>query len=349
MNKRQKITLNKIKEGRVGIGDILTFVNQNNKKKVSKITVIRDLDELIKLGLIIREGKGPAVKYNMSSGYKLFEDIDIKNYFLNEADQRNAKNKFNFDIFDILESNSIFNKNETEQLQKLNKKYQKNIKNLPQEIIKREFERLMIELSWKSSRIEGNTYDLLETEFLIKENKEAEGHTRLEAQMILNHKDALQMIKKERRKKISVASIKKVHNTLTKKMGISDNMRNKPVGITGTIYRPLEASGDIERATGKLCKLINDKNNVFEKSLLLNLLVAYIQPFNDGNKRTSRLMGNAVLIANKQCPLSFRSIDELEYKKAVIIFYEQNNINYFKELFIEQFRFAVDNYFLNKT
>jgi len=75
------------------------------------------------------------------------------------------------------------------------------------------------------------------------------------------------------------------------------------------------------------------------------LLIAYIQPFEDGNKRTSRLMGNAVLLAHDICPLSYRSVKDSEYKKAVLLFYEQNNISYFKQLFIEQFKFAVNNYF----
>jgi Fic family protein len=76
-------------------------------------------------------------------------------------------------------------------------------------------------------------------------------------------------------------------------------------------------------------------------------MIAYIQPFEDGNKRTSRMVSNAILLAFGICPLSYRSIDEAEYKKAVILFYELNNISYFKQLFIEQFRFAVNNYFLS--
>jgi len=74
-------------------------------------------------------------------------------------------------------------------------------------------------------------------------------------------------------------------------------------------------------------------------------MVAYIQPFEDGNKRTSRLMANAVLLANNYCPLSFRSISEKEYKKAMVVFYEQNSLIYLKKLIIDQFKFAVDNYF----
>jgi Fic family protein len=75
-------------------------------------------------------------------------------------------------------------------------------------------------------------------------------------------------------------------------------------------------------------------------------MISYIQPFEDGNKRTARILGNALLLANNACPLSYRSVNEGDYKKAILLFYEQNNINLFKELFINQFKFSVDNYFL---
>lgn len=345
MLERKQAILNIIQKGSIGINELLGSLNAKIKKKVSKITVIRDLDELIKDGLITRVGNGPAVRYQLSVGFLSLEKVDVQKYFLRDYDQREAISDFNFAVFDIFQNIPIFSQSETDQLDDLNRVYQKNIANLQPEIINKEFERLMIELSWKSSKIEGNTYDLLETEFLIKENRAAKGHTKLETQMILNHKDASEFIKNDAFKNITLQKIQKIHRLLTKEMGISNDLRNKPVGITGTVYRPLKDQAEIKRALDALCKLVNHKENIFEKSLLLNLLIAYIQPFNDGNKRTSRLTGNAILMANNCCPLSFRSIDELEYKKAVILFYEQNNISYFKELFIEQYRFAVENYF----
>ena len=93
------------------------------------------------------------------------------------------------------------------------------------------------------------------------------------------------------------------------------------------------------------CNLINSKNNVFEKALLTLVLLSYIQAFADGNKRTARITCNAILIANGYCPLSFRSVDSIDYKMAILIFYEQNNLYAFKKIFIEQFEFAVREYF----
>jgi len=117
--------------------------------------------------------------------------IDVDKYF--QSDERKIKFKrFNFDIIKNLKN--IFSPEELAELQGLNKQYQERIKKLPDSIIKKEFERLTIELSWKSSRIEGNTYSLIDTEILIKENKEAIGHKKEEAIMILNHKKAIDYI-----------------------------------------------------------------------------------------------------------------------------------------------------------
>lgn len=98
-------------------------------------------------------------------------------------------------------------------------------------------------------------------------------------------------------------------------------------------------------AMSSMCDLVNKKKNIFEKALLLLVLISYIQPFADGNKRTARIVSNAVLMHNKYCPISFRTVDSIEYKKAMLLFYEQNNITKFKEIFINQFEFAVNTYF----
>ncbi len=75
-------------------------------------------------------------------------------------------------------------------------------------------------------------------------------------------------------------------------------------------------------------------------------MLSYIQPFKDGNKRTARLIGNAILLAHDAALLSYRSVDEADYKKGMILFYEQNSFRHFKEIFTEQFIFAVKNYFV---
>ena len=212
---------------------------------------------------------------------------------------------------------------------------------------RKEMERLGIDLSWKSSQIEGNTYSLLETERLLKEKETAQGKTKEEAVMLLNHKDALDFIFDcpDYLKTLSVRRLEDIHCILTKELSVGNGIRKRRVGITGTNYRPLDNEFQIREALEDTCQLINGKDNVFEKALLALVLLSYIQAFTDGNKRTARIISNAILIAWGYCPISFRTVDSVDYKKAMLMFYEQNNIAAFKQIFIEQYEFAVKNYF----
>ncbi len=345
LNKRQDKILEILeKGGNISISQLLDELRIFSGE-VSKVTVNRDLVKLLESGFVKRKGKARAVFYELSPQYNLLKIIDPEKYFSVETDKRTARRDFNFEIFSILKD--IFTEEEKKQLYDLNGEYRKNIKNIGASALKKEFERLTIELSWKSSQIEGNTYSLLETESLIKEKKEAKGHKKEEAIMLLNHKKALDYIYKNKNsfKNISRAKIEDIHYLLTQGLGISRNLRKIAVGITGAKYKPLDNEFQIKEALEKTCDLINKEKDGFSRAVILMVLIAYIQPFEDGNKRTSRLTGNAILLAYDICPLSYRSVDEMEYKKAVILFYEQNNISYFKKLFIEQFEFAVKNYF----
>jgi Fic family protein len=128
-------------------------------------------------------------------------------------------------------------------------------------------------------------------------------------------------------------------------MGVREGIRVGPVRIIGTRYLPIEGKAEITGALYSAIDKINSLKDSFSKSLALILMISYIQPFEDGNKRTARILGNALLLADNICPLSYRSINEADYKKAILLFYEQNSAKLFKELFVEQFKFAVDNYF----
>lgn len=346
LNKRQEAILNLIENQKnVSVAKLILGLN-NQFKNISRITIIRDLNYLIGLKFIERTGKGRGVVYKLSFKYSLLKPIDIDSYFKLSADKRTVRANFNFELFNNLKD--IFSQEEKKYLGELSAEYEANIKKIPNDILKREFERLTIELSWKSSSIEGNTYTLLETESLLEYGKEAKGHKKSEAVMILNHKNTLDHIRNNliSFKKISVSKLEDIHYLLIRDLEIKRGLRNSPVGITGTIYRPLDNIYQIKEAIERACEAVNGEKDVFSKALILMLSIAYIQPFNDGNKRTGRLSANAILMAYGSCPLSYRSVNEAEYKKAVILFYEQNNLNYFKKLFIEQFEFAVKNYFL---
>jgi hypothetical protein len=327
--------------------DIFSVIGE--KFKIERLTVVRDLSFLEKNNVLKKEGKGRSVSYKIAPQYLALEKINVEEYFSLPFSERKVRPLFNDEIFSIL-NDSLFSEEEIKKMEKYNEKYIETRNRLTEEsptILRREWERLIIELSWKSSEIEGNTYTLLETEALIKEMRFAKGKDKAEAQMILNHKKTLDFIlaNKNYFQNIDLDKIIKTHALLTEKVDIKKDFRDHPVGITGTIYRPIPRKKDIESAVEKLVEAISKTTNSFVKAFIILIMVAYIQPFEDGNKRTSRIIANATLHAHGKSMLSYRNVDTIEYKKAMILFYEQNNISYMKEIFIQQFEFAVENYF----
>jgi len=314
---------------------------------ISYATVKRLLSQLLIEKYIISEGKGKGTKYSISPTYELLYSIDLDSYYEKEIDERRIKKDFNLDIFELLSKNEVLNETEISKLTDLQEKYTENISQLSDFEYKKELERLAIDLSWKSSQIEGNTYSLLETERLLKDKETAAGKTKEEAIMLLNHKDAIDLIVENPDYLIplTISKIEDIHSLLIKELAVDKNLRKRRIGISGTNYRPLDNEFQIREALDSACKLVNMKENIFEKALLILVLISYIQPFMDGNKKTARIVSNAILMNYKHCPISFRTVDSVEYKKAILLFYEQNNISRFKEIFINQFDFAVKTYF----
>lgn len=316
--------------------------------KGSDATLKRVIAAGIKAGDIVAEGKARATRYRLSPQAQLLMPLNLDTYFALEVDERQVHSSYNFELINgLLAETRLFSDKELAHLDALQDEFRQHVNELTDNEYRKEMERLGIDLSWKSSQIEGNTYTLLETERLLRESKTAEGKTKEEAVMLLNHKDALNFIldNPDYLQELTVSHIEDIHQLLTKDLSIDKGLRRHRVGITGTNYHPLDNEFQIREAMRDACKLINSKYNIFEKALLTLLLLSYIQPFLDGNKRTARITSNAILIANDYCPLSFRSIDSIDYKKAMLIFYEQNNLYAFKQIFIEQFEFAVKEYF----
>lgn len=315
---------------------------------VSYATLKRILAKLISENYLSTKGKGKGTKYLISPTFEVVQQIDIVEYYKKEIDDRKIKAGFNFSIInEVLAKHCVFTEIELEKLAQIQAKFRINISQLSENEYKNEFERLAIDLSWKSSQIEGNTYSLLETEKLLKDKETAAGKTKEEAIMLLNHKDALDFIidNPNYLYPLSVSKIEDIHSILVKELDVERNLRKRRVGISGTNYRPLDNEFQITEALQNACDVINGKESVFEKALLALVLISYIQPFMDGNKRTARIISNAILINMGYCPLSFRTVNSIDYKKAMLLFYEQNNLSNFKEIFINQFEFAVNTYF----
>lgn len=345
MNNREKEIIEYVKS--IGEGSSKEIHN-NIKSDISYATLKRVLVQLKNQNLLDTTGQGKGTKYKISSSYELIQPFNIDQYFRKEIDERKIKESFSFSIIkEVIAKTNSFTVSELVKLNELQEKYKTNIAELSELEYKNEMERLAIDLSWKSSQIEGNTYSLLETERLLKEKETAAGKTKEEATMLLNHKDALDFIVQhdDYLNPLTVSKIEDIHSVLIKELGVERNLRKRRIGISGTNYKPLDNEFQINEALRNTCDVINSKENIFEKALLALVLISYIQPFMDGNKRTARIVSNAILLNYNYCPISFRTVDSIDYKKAMLLFYEQNNISNFKEIFINQFEFAVETYF----
>ncbi|MBX2969846.1 MAG: Fic family protein [Cyclobacteriaceae bacterium] len=324
------------KEIHEGIADELAYA-----------TVKRALNKLLTENMLHTTGKGKATRYRVSPAYELLLPVDLDEYFKKEIDDRVIRRNINHSLIDMLGNVNVFTAEELNRLNTLQQQYTEKVLDLSKIEYQKELERLAIDLSWKSSQIEGNTYSLLETERLLKDKQTAAGKTRDEATMLLNHKEALDFIIENPHhiNPLSIARIEEIHSILMKELNVERNIRRRGVGITGTNYRPLDNEFQIQEAMEAMCGLLNKLDNVFSKALLALVLISYIQAFTDGNKRTARIISNAILINGNHCPLSFRTVEPILYKKAMLLFYEQNNITAFKKIFIDQFEFAVKTYF----
>lgn len=344
-NKRQQQILEILLSGQELSSSGVNAELKKKGEKVSLVTVKRALSEMYASGLLATKGVGPSTVYEIRTMGRLSSDVGAHVYCATEPDKRIGMEQFNFPIFDELPA-ELFSLEEQKILEDATKEYHRRTKEIPPAVQKKELERLIIELSWKSSRIEGNTYTLLDTEKLILEQKEAVGHSRDEAQMILNHKEAFLFVHENSKRFASLtrANLEEIHSLLAKDLGVGLGVRKAPVGVLGSKYRPLDNVHQITDALSGLFRAVDRARSPYTKALIALLGVSYIQPFEDGNKRTSRLATNALLLAHGVAPLSYRSIDENEYREAMLVFYELNSIIPLKKIFIDQYNFAARNY-----
>ncbi len=345
LNSRQKQILELIAKSN-GLSRLQIKGKLADQFQASIPTIARDLTYLLKNKFIIVHGDGRNTNYSGINVSPLLKYFDIDQYFSVGPDQRtNVKKNFDFGIFNNL--TKLFTPVELSGLARIYKNFDTESKIANKDVYLKEVERFVIELSWKSSKIEGNTYSLLDTETLIKQEVEAEGHSREEAVMILNHKSAFEIILENRKdyREISFSQITQLHNILVKGLNVTTGIRKQAVGITGTVYQPLSNEWQIQKAMDKFVIVLNHSTHPLEKALITIAMISYIQPFTDGNKRTARMLANAVLLANDYYPLSYRSVDETFYKKALVLFYEQNSLYYLKQIILDQYKFALNTYF----
>lgn len=204
---------------------------------------------------------------------------------------------------------------------------------------RRILDRLLIDLSWNSSRLEGNTYSLLETERLLEADIEAEERDPLETQMILNHKAAIEfLVEMAGELKFGRSIILNLHALLSENLlgdpSAEGRLRQHPVGITGSVYEPLQDPHQLEELFDRILKKADRISDPFEQAFFSLVHFPYLQPFLDANKRVSRLAANIPFVRHNLSPLSFVDVSPQKYTNAMLAIYEQNNIAILRDLFV---------------
>lgn len=210
-------------------------------------------------------------------------------------------------------------------------------------------DRLLIELSFHSSRLEGNRYSLLETKQLIEAGKTAAGKDAEETQMILNHKAAIEfLVESAELIDINRYTIQNLHALLSDNLlpdpGDSGRLRRREIVIGGSVYRPLAVPQIIEETFLHLLGVASAIRDPFEQAFFLLVHLPYLQPFADVNKRVSRLSANIPLIRNNLRPLAFIDVPKDDYAAGMLGIYELNRFELMRDVFAWAYRRSAEQY-----
>jgi Fic family protein len=211
------------------------------------------------------------------------------------------------------------------------------------------FERLLIDLSWNSSRLEGNTYSLLDTERLFRDQAAPEGHQVLETQMLLNHKQAIEYLVDEAATlRLEPRVVRTLHGMLAENLlpdpADEGRLRRKTVRIHDSTFLPLDVPQQIEELFVQMLATADAIEDPFEQSFFLLVHIPYLQPFADVNKRTSRLAANLPLLRSNLQPLSFVDLPREAYILATLGLYEQRRIEALRDVYLWAYQRSAERY-----
>jgi len=280
-------------------------------------SIQRALERLTDAGLITRTG--PSNNPTYSIDYLNLLSATIPEKIL--EDEQRPESSFNHELFEWLLKTSAADLEQSPvgfELESRDKK-----------ISAKELEFLTVELSWKSSALEGNTYTLLDTQILLTEGVKAKGKTEFETQMVLNHKNAVAFIVSNPElfsRDIQFATVEELHRIIGDNLGIPSGVRKRLVKISASNYTPLANPQQLRERADDAIQIINSCSDPYMKSLMALCLIPYLQTFEDGNKRTGRMLANAILISTIGRGFSLRKVSAKELALAYLAFYEFNSM-----------------------
>jgi DNA-binding Lrp family transcriptional regulator len=238
--------------------------------------------------------------------------------------------------------------NERVELAKANDIHDKNIQPAGT-YAKQILQRFLLDLSWNSSRLEGNTYSLLDTERLLSLGEQAPEKSVAEAQMILNHKDAIEfMVAGAAEISYNHYTVQNLHallsNNLLPDPAAPGRLRTHPVGIKKSAYTPTAIPQLIAEMFDLILVKANEITNPHEQAFFIMVQLPYLQPFEDVNKRLSRIAANIALIQHNLIPISFIGVPDNMYIQGLLGVYELNRIDLLKDVFLWACARSADRY-----
>jgi Fic family protein len=211
------------------------------------------------------------------------------------------------------------------------------------------YNRLLIDLSWASSHLEGNTYSKLDTIELIEHGHYADGKALIETQMILNHKAAIEMlIDSIDEVKFNRFTLLNIHSTLSENLLPNPfdegRVRSHIVEIGGSTYKPIASEEILNIQLDIILEKSAKIEDPFEQSFFIMVHLPYLQPFADVNKRTSRLAANIPLLKENLCPLTFLDVPAQAYSRAILGVYEMNRVELLRDLYLWAYERSTKEY-----
>lgn len=304
-------------------------------------SVRRWLSELVADNRIVRVGRGPMTRYQrekrIASNFVFSEQAGHAIEMVNQPLIHRVPVSYNMDWFESY----VPNKSRYLSSADIDSLRQQGARNEADEAAgtyaRHVYNRLLIDLSYNSSRLEGNTYSLLDTEKLVLEGLAVQGKLDEEKIMILNHKETIRYLVDAALKiTIDYDHVCTIHYLLSDGLvaaKYAGHVRDHGVRISQSVYIPYEHPDKLELQLQKLCEKATRIHEPFEQSVFLLVNIAYLQPFIDVNKRTSRLCANIPLIKDNYVPLSFNDVDKDDYTAAMLAIYELNNVRPLVELY----------------
>ena len=352
----------------IGVRDIARELDAG----IPRRTLQYRLGRLVRMGRVVREGQGPSTSYRLPRGIDIevsaraespegrigVEAVpgdlkrlraELRQRYLSQPANQRPPVGYRREFLDDYRPN-VSAYLSTEERTRLRRMGQLARTPAPAGThARRILDRILIDLTWNSSRLEGNTYSLLDTKRLIEQGDPAAGRDIHETQMILNHKHAIEFLVDsadevgfDRRTILNLHAI--LAENLLPDPAAPGRLRRMPVGIGASAYRPLDVPAQVEECFIRVLSTAQVIDDPFEQALFCLVQIPYLQAFDDVNKRVSRLAANIPFIKNNLSPLSFNDVPLDDYTDAVLLVYEQNETRLLKNLFLWAYERSAGRY-----